>query len=462
MLDGTWNHSSSETGSITIASGTHPITHTPQPMHLSRSTTDLPGSVSGTRLAGGRDDGRHPLRSLGNGVHRAAEDAGAARGARLGIDDRAVVGLLGRFRRAGELLAVEDPAAARAAVARADKLRRLRAHGEAVEREVDVPHLLEPQEKLRRLFPVEHRLAERGLRRQPDKAAALHGLAAAVPVQQFHLPLADAGNDEEALVPREVGVDVECGSRSRYSGFSEPRTGTTPRTPGRGDEDPLAPALDHELLEQFGELLVLEPHHRFVPADEERTQPVPLDANVDGARPGAAMPGESSRTRRRGIRLSSIAVTSASSRPTLAAIAAAVSGVRVKWPASQTSSGGERRLDQFQFDAGRRSRKAVRKRVQRAGEPFVDVLRLASFRTPGAPERLVDDRLEVPDQFVGRRLVVVQLVDLAEKLVLAEAEAVIRQQFVVDHVLVRADERQDRPDVLLVVVDARESAACGR
>ena len=48
MLEGTWNHSASETGSITIASVGHPITQTPQPMHLFRSTTDLPGSSSGT------------------------------------------------------------------------------------------------------------------------------------------------------------------------------------------------------------------------------------------------------------------------------------------------------------------------------------------------------------------------------------------------------------------------------
>ena len=93
MLEGTWNHSSSETGSITIASSGQPITHTPQPMHLSRSTTDAPGTGSGSRPRGGRDDAGQALRALGDGVHRAALDAGAAGRARLGIDDGAVVRL---------------------------------------------------------------------------------------------------------------------------------------------------------------------------------------------------------------------------------------------------------------------------------------------------------------------------------------------------------------------------------
>ena len=55
---GTWNHSSSETGSIPIASVGHPITQTPQPMHLSRSTTDLPGSSSTAWPEAAADAGR--------------------------------------------------------------------------------------------------------------------------------------------------------------------------------------------------------------------------------------------------------------------------------------------------------------------------------------------------------------------------------------------------------------------
>ena len=44
-----------------------------------------------------------------------------------------------------------------------------------------------------------------------------------------------------------------------------------------------------------------------------------------------------------------------------------------------------------------------------------------------AAKGLVDDGLQVLDQVVGRRLVIVQFVHLAQELVLAQAEAVIRQ-----------------------------------
>ncbi len=47
MLDGAWNHSSSETGSIMIAASGQLVTQTAQPMHLSRPTSDLPGRFSG-------------------------------------------------------------------------------------------------------------------------------------------------------------------------------------------------------------------------------------------------------------------------------------------------------------------------------------------------------------------------------------------------------------------------------
>ena len=83
------------------------------------------------------------------------------------------------------------------------------------------------------------------------------------------------------------------------------------------------------------------------------------------------------------------------------------------------------------------------------------------FAPPGAPEGLVDDGLEVLDQVVGRRLVVVQLVHHAQAQVLAEAEAVVGQQLVVDDVLVGSDERQHRPDVLLVGVDAGDQRRAG-
>jgi hypothetical protein len=49
------------------------------------------------------------------------------------------------------------------------------------------------------------------------------------------------------------------------------------------------------------------------------------------------------------------------------------------------------------------------------------------------------------DYLIGRRSVVVQLIDFPEIHILAEAEAVIGQQFVVDYVLVGTDECEDRP-----------------
>ena len=65
------------------------------------------------------------------------------------------------------------------------------------------------------------------------------------------------------------------------------------------------------------------------------------------------------------------------------------------------------------------------------------------------------------NQLLGRRFEVIQFVHLAEDVVLAQAEAVIRQQLVVDHVLVRADEVQDRPDVLLVGIHAGNQRRAG-
>src|ERR1039457_5227670 len=54
MLDGTWNHSSADTGSMSIASVVHPITHTPHPMHFARSTLDLKFSSSAMASTGQR------------------------------------------------------------------------------------------------------------------------------------------------------------------------------------------------------------------------------------------------------------------------------------------------------------------------------------------------------------------------------------------------------------------------
>ena len=269
---------------------------------------------------------RHTHRTFGDRIHRTTENARAAGRARVQVDHCAVVRLLRRFGRAGKPLTVEYPAAARAAVARAHELRRVRAHREAVEREVHVPHLLEPAEQLRRLLPIEHGFAERRLRREADEAAPLHRFSATVAVQQFHLPLAHAWNDEEALVALEVGVDIEVWLpldvlRLQRAPHRDDAQHAWPRR-----ENPLAAPLDHELLEQPGELLVLS---RII-ASYQPTRNGPsryfFSPTAVGARPGADMPGESRRTSRRGMRLSSVVVTSPTSRRTRAAISAAVRG----------------------------------------------------------------------------------------------------------------------------------------
>ena len=65
------------------------------------------------------------------------------------------------------------------------------------------------------------------------------------------------------------------------------------------------------------------------------------------------------------------------------------------------------------------------------------------------------------DQLVGRRLVIVQFIHHAQALVLAQAKAVIGQELIVDHVLVRANEGQDRPDVLLIGIHAGNQRRAG-
>ena len=78
-----------------------------------------------------------------------------------------------------------------------------------------------------------------------------------------------------------------------------------------------------------------------------------------------------------------------------------------------------------------------------------------------AAKSLVDDGLQMLHQFIGRRLVIVQLIHFAKKFVLAQAEAVIGQQFVVDHILVRANERQNRANVLFIGIDAWNQGRAG-
>ena len=77
-------------------------------------------------------------------------------------------------------------------------------------------------------------------------------------------------------MPFEVGVDVEVGLALHQLGLERAphRDHAEHARPRR--EDPLAPALDHELLEELRKFLVQEPHAGFVPAHQERAQPVLL------------------------------------------------------------------------------------------------------------------------------------------------------------------------------------------
>ena len=58
------------------------------------------------------------------------------------------------------------------------------------------------------------------------------------------------------------------------------------------------------------------------------------------------------------------------------------------------------------------------------------------------------------DQLVGRRLVIVQFIHLAQQQVLAQSKAVIRQQFIINYVLIRLDECQHGPDVFFIGIYA--------
>ena len=58
------------------------------------------------------------------------------------------------------------------------------------------------------------------------------------------------------------------------------------------------------------------------------------------------------------------------------------------------------------------------------------------------------------DHFVGWRFVIIQFIHLAQEQVLPQAKAMIRQQLIVDHVLVWANECQYGPYVLLIGIDA--------
>ena len=84
-------------------------------------------------------------------------------------------------------------------------------------------------------------------RRQADEAATLDGQLATVAMQGHLLLLAHAIDHQERSCLRKWASTSLWGSRLSHSGLSEPRYGTTPWEPGRG-ENLLPSALDHVLL----------------------------------------------------------------------------------------------------------------------------------------------------------------------------------------------------------------------
>jgi len=85
---------------------------------------------------------------LSDGVYRATLDAHAAGNTCVWSNDGAVVGSLRRFLQTEVRGPEENTAAITAAVTRADELRSLRSHGESIERQVNVPHLLKLTQEL--------------------------------------------------------------------------------------------------------------------------------------------------------------------------------------------------------------------------------------------------------------------------------------------------------------------------
>jgi hypothetical protein len=78
-----------------------------------------------------------------------------------------------------------------------------------------------------------------------------------------------------------------------------------------------------------------------------------------------------------------------------------------------------------------------------------------------AAKGLLDDPAQPLEGFRTPRSKVHHLIDLPQEPILALPEAVIRQQFIVDHVLVGPDDSQDSPDMVLIVIDTRDERGTG-
>jgi len=180
-------------------------------MHLARSTTELPGRNSGSPPAQAHGGTLGKRCGPGDCFYRAAFDAHAAGNTFFWINDGPVVRSLCRFLQTEVRGPAENTAAITAAVTRADKLRRLRSHGESIEREVNMPHLFEFAKELQRLVPVKHGFPKWCLGWQPYKIATLHGHLAVMVPQYLLLPFTNAINHEETLLPFEMSFYIKVG-----------------------------------------------------------------------------------------------------------------------------------------------------------------------------------------------------------------------------------------------------------
>ncbi len=168
------------------------------------------------------------------------------------------------------------------------------------------------------------------------------------------------------------------GSRWTYSGLSEPRTGPRPSSPGRGAKTRSPPPSMMNCSKSSANSL----SRRRMPASYQPTMNgrsrYLFSPFISSFRtpPPAVVPG--SATRPRGIRLSRSAVTSTTSRPTRFAISAAVSGVARQLAGQPDLLGREGLLHQLDLHARRRAGEAMRERLQRSRQPFVDVFVAAS------------------------------------------------------------------------------------
>ncbi len=99
---------------------------------------------------------------VGDGVDWATLLTHTAGNALFRFNDGAVIRSLRPLRQPGESFPLEYGAATIAAVARANELRRLRAHGESVKRQVNMSHVLEFSQEFGRVLRVQHVFSERG------------------------------------------------------------------------------------------------------------------------------------------------------------------------------------------------------------------------------------------------------------------------------------------------------------